>query len=157
MNETMINFYGYKNLLYQSGASFCIHDGNYSIRIKTIAYPLYIRNENTELAYDHCQKTFFEMIDMITDIFGYKGYSVTGRSGGYLEPLVEGFNCFKPINGVLSEYISFDDFIIQQKVDAYAQAILRVKSDIENIYKYSKDLTELVNLIEKIHEGIVYV
>lgn len=157
MNETMINFYGYKNLIHQNGAAFCIHDGHYCVRIKSIAYSFYLQGEDAELAYSHCQSTFFEMVDMITDIFGYKGYSVTGRSGGYIEPLIEGYRMFKPIDAVYDEYIAFDDYIIQQKMDSYAQEILRVKNSIESIYRHSKNLNELVDLIEKIHEGVVYV
>lgn len=153
----MIEFYGYKSLLHQSNISFCIHDGHYSIRIKSISYPLYLQSKDIDLAYDHCQKTFFEMVDMITDIFGYKSYSVTGRSGGYIEPLIEGYYGLKPIDVIYSEYIAFDDFIIQQKIDSYAQLILKVKNDIESIYKHSKDLNQLNDLLEKVYEGIVYV
>lgn len=157
MNKTRVDFYGYKNLLHQGGVSFCIHEGNYSVRIKSIASSLYIESKDIDIAYDHCQKTFFEMVDMITDIFGYKGYSVTGRSGGYIEPLIEGYQMFKSISGTYDEYISFDEYVIQSKMNSYAEVILKVKNNIETIYKHSKDLKELVNLIEEIHEGIVYV
>lgn len=157
MNEVMVDFYGYKNLLHSGNAAFCIHDGHYSVRIKSITYSHYIQGDDASLAYDHCQKTFFEMVDMITDIFGYKGYSVTGRSGGYIEPLIEGYQRFKPMDGLLDEYISFDEYVIQKKLDAYAEIILKIKKNIEDIYRYSKDLNQLIDLIEKIHEGVVYV
>lgn len=157
MNETMINFYGYKNLLHQGGTSFCSHDGHYAINIKTNVYSLYMDGSWAELAFDHCERTFFEMVDMITDIFGYKGYSVTGRSGGYVEPLIEGYSRFKAIDAIHSEYIGFDDFIIQQKVDSYAQAIIGAKRNMESIYKHSKNLSEVVDLVGKVYNGIIYV
>ena len=157
MSETMISFYGYKNLINQNGISFCIHDGHYSVRIKSIVHPLHLKEEDIEIAYEHCQNTFFEMVDMVTDIFGYKTYSITGRSGGYVEPLIDGYQMPKPIDAVYDEYIAFDDYIIQQKMDSYAQQILSVKSSIESVYKHSKNINELLDLIEKIHEGVVYV
>lgn len=157
MSFTIVNFYGYKNLLNLGGASFCSHDGHYSILIKYNQPPLHLNEKDAELAYDHCQLTFFEMVDMITDIFGYKGYAVAGRSGGYIEPLIEGYNQFKPIDAIHDEYLQFDDHIIQLKIDAYAQTILNVKRNIQSIYRHSNSLDEVVDLVDKVFNGVVYV
>jgi hypothetical protein len=56
------------------------------------------------------------------------------------------------IKSTFDEYISFEESVIQFKLESYGEKITAVKKNIETILKYSKTIEELNSLINELFE-----
>lgn len=97
------------------------------------------------------------MVENITKLYGYCGFSVEGRSGGWLKPLVEvgSYSFAKAIAADPGDYISFNEYLIQKKFESYAEEIIKVKETIETALRYSRSLEQLEKLLSEIFERLL--
>jgi hypothetical protein len=150
MSLTLIHFNGYKNLLHNGDLK--AHDGKYALNIKSYVTPMYLKEEEIELAYDNCLSSFMDMADMTVSVYGFSGFLTEGRSGGWLKP-TNRFGSNRPITANFDDYIPFEDYIIQEHIWSCFQVINKTKKDIERVYKHSQDLKEVNELLKEMMEG----
>lgn len=148
--SVMVVFNGHKSLLTYGGVSMSIHDGEYAVDIKSKTIPVFLIN-NQE-AYDIASKIFFDVVDQVTNIYGYNGFSIEGRNGRWLKPLIEINGSFKAIKADLDEYISFNEKIVQHRFESYATKIIGIKEDIELVYANSKTIDEMIDTLNRMYE-----
>lgn len=148
--ETFLMFTGYKSLLCNSGTKLKVHEGEYAVNIKSTVQAKYIND--VEEAYEYASHSFFNVVDHVTKIFGFRGISVEGRHGKWLKPLVEINGVFKTIKADTNDYVGFEEKMMQIRIEAYADTVTKIRKDIETIYIHSKTIDELKKLIEEMFE-----
>lgn len=154
-----IYFSGHRSIFANPGVFTKVHENSYAIKIKSNTAPLFIKNDESIEAYAICQATFFAIVEKITNEYGYHGFSVEGRSGGWLKPLVENkknsYTFTKTISADTNDFISFNEYIVQKKFESYAEEIVKIKEIIETIFKYSTTIDELRKLLSETFERLI--
>lgn len=147
--DVMILFDGHKSILTYGGVNLTIHEGSYAIDIKRKVQPKFLLDDD---AFNIASKVFFDVIDEVTKLYDYKGFSVEGKYSRWLKPLIEINGKFITIQADLDDYVSFYEKIIQSRLEAYATEVISIKKDIELIYANSKTIDEMINLLNNVYE-----
>lgn len=142
---------GYKNLCLSGDIK--VHEGSYAINIKTDVYPRYLDEDSGNFCIDYMQQSFFDLVELTARAFGYAGFSVEGKSGGWLKPITDFNNQFKTIRAVDTEYVDYYDHIIQEKFWQFSEVIVNLKKKLEFILEYAKSTEQVITLTRRLIEN----
>ena len=127
-----------------------IHEGHLAVNIKNYhlrSNPANTEEEN-EIIYDHVQQYFFNKAQEIALAYGYSGYTIEGRSGGWLEPIHTAGHrdLFELIPETIVDAIRIEKFIsFKDKIERLIDFIRLTMQNIEisNYQEYLLYIEEL--------------
>jgi len=125
------------------------HNGSYAFKIKYYAHYYKMSNEEFEKAYVEASETFFHQTNYILKEFGFEGFEIDGRLGGWLKPIDKDN---RTINYPNDDFIDYEEYVVQQKIQL---AFILIKSQFENIKKileYSESLEQFNEYIKEYTE-----
>lgn len=131
---------------YKNGYSVPVHEGYYALNIKYYAYRVSMPGEEYEKAYPMAAEAFFNRAEQICYAFGFQGFSVEGKSGGWLKPLLE---TNLAVRMAEDAYVSFEDHVLEEKIHRMFELIKEQFSNIKKILEYSESLEEFMGYIER--------
>lgn len=134
---------------YKNSKAIPVHDGHYALNIKYYSKHFAMPNRYFEVAYEMAKEAFFNKAEQIVDAFGFKGVIVDGRSGGWLKPINDDLN---PIKAVFDDYLSFEEFILEEKIFIMFELIEGQFKSIKKILEYSETLDYFIDTIERYME-----
>ncbi len=147
VNEAFLTVIGYKNKY-----SVTTHEGKYAMNIKYHGVTRLMSDEEYIQAYDLATESFFNTASEVCHIYGYGGYTLEGRSGGWLVPFYTVDHTpskMAYVNATANDYIFFYEFCQQEKVSSLFSILNGVKNDLAKMLQYSKSLEEFEkNLLE---------
>jgi hypothetical protein len=147
LSKAFITVLGYKNKY-----SVMTHDGKYAMNIKYYS-SMYLMNEyDSNQAYNLAAEAFFNLASKVCRVYGYGGYTLEGRSGGWLVPFYTNEHTNSKITYITAtadDYISFDEFCQQEKISSLFSLLKGIKNDLTKMIQYSNSLEEFEkNLLE---------
>jgi hypothetical protein len=125
------------------------HEGSYALNIKYYAHRHYMSDEDFSEAYDIAKKAFFDQVEFIIAHYGFKGFSVEGKNSGWLKPITE---TNKTVQTVFDDYLTFEEYLVQDKIYHMFEMIKEQQRGIKNILEYSETLDDFIQNIESYEE-----
>lgn len=122
------------------------HNGSYAFKIKYYSESYNMDHYEYEEAYEYAREVFFTNCNVILKELGFNGFEISGRHGGWLKPIDKNG---KTINKPIEEYISFEEFIIQEKIELAFRLIEAQFRNIKNFLKYSESLDQFNQYMER--------
>ena len=144
MTDTFLFISKYKNEFIEYS-----HNGSYAFKIKYYAVYFKMSSEDFEKAYVEAAQTFFNQAHYILKEFGFEGFVIDGRLGGWLKPIDKNN---KTIDYPHDEVIDFEQYIVQQKIGLAFDLIKVQFENIKKILEYSESLDQLNKYIREYTE-----
>lgn len=147
VSETWLTVVGHKNKY-----SATTHEGKYAMNIKYHGINRLMSDEEYIQAYDSATEAFFNTASEVCRIYGYGGFTLEGRNGGWLAPFYTVDHTPSKMAYVVptaNDYIFFYEFCQQEKVSSLFSILNGVKNDLIKLLQYSNSLEEFEkNLLE---------
>ena len=106
-------------------------------------------NEEFEKAYAEASQIFFDNTNYILKEFGFNGFVIEGRLGGWLKPID---NNYKTINYPHDDFINFEQYLVQQKIGLAFDLIKCQFVNIKKILEHSESLQQFNEYIKEYTE-----
>ncbi len=121
-------------------------DGSYALNIKY--YPRFyeMSDEDFSQAYEIAKDHFFVILESIFIEYGFKGFSIDGRSGGWVKPITK---TNKTVQAVFDDYLSFEEYLLQKKICHMFEMVKEQQKNIKTILEESKNLEGFNSNIER--------
>jgi len=140
MADTYLAVIGYRNQY-----SVQSHSGDYALNIKYYSRHYDMSNEDFEIAFEKAEELFFIQAEHIILSYGFAGYSLDGRSSGWLKPIDIQYNEIKYPD---DEYITFEEYVSQIKINSMFELVKEQFNNIKQILEKSKNIEQFNELIE---------
>jgi hypothetical protein len=121
------------------------HSGHYALNIKYHSRYYDMSNEDFEIAFEKAKELFFIKAEYILLSYGFAGYSLDGRSEGWLKPIDIQYN---PIKYPADDYLTFEEYISQVKINSMLELVKQQFNNIKQILEKSKNIEQFNELIE---------
>lgn len=123
-----------------------VHEGSYALNIKHRFTSHTMRVEDYEYAYEYAVKVFFNRASELMATFGYRGYSVEGRSGGWLKPI---YGTNQTVKASYDDYISYVEYVEQKKMHCMFELLKQDLDTLSKLLKYSETYEQFEKHIER--------
>ena len=122
-----------------------VHEGSYALNIKHRFTYHSMPDEDYESAYEYAVRVFFNRATELVSTFGYSGYSVEGRNGGWLKPI---YGKHQTVKASYDDYISYVEYVEQHKMFSMFELLKKDFDTLSKLLKYSKTYEEFETHIE---------
>lgn len=131
---------------YSNSYNYLTHGGDYAIKIKYYHESYKLNDYEYEEAYQYAREIFLTNSEKILKDLGFGGFDITGRLGGWLKPTDKNNQTIK---SPVEEYISFEEYITQQKIELAFDLIKEQFENIKKFLKYSESLDQFNQYMER--------
>jgi hypothetical protein len=127
-----------------------IHEGKYALNIKQHHWNNQsIPDEDVADCIDHVTDTFFNLAEKICKSFGFSGFTLGGRSGGWMYLIEDTKGRYSAVEGILEDILSFDEYFLQEKIFACFNLIKDIQKDLIMIYTRALSFEDLHHRTER--------
>lgn len=131
---------------YKNPYRLMTHEGSYAFNAKhPYAHINQMTEEDFEKAYEEAIYYFRSRMMTLCNLYGFDTYSMEGRSEGWLKPHYNG----KPVPAVIDEYISFEEYVLEDRMASLFVLIEESFSSMKKILRYSKTFEEFMTNMER--------
>ena len=131
---------------YENPYKVMVHDGSYAFNAKhPYGYVNSMPENDFEMAYEEAYYCFHSQIMTLCNLYGFDTFEVDGRSSGWLKPVYKG----KPVPAVYDDYLTFEEYVLQERVCSLFILMDEVFNNIKRILRYSKSFEEFNKTMER--------